>query len=56
LNFVDSYTDYGINAIFIENYWNSGSPKEQQRYFDNFVVSTKRIGCLCERTSGGLEP
>lgn len=47
LNFVDSYTDYGINAIFIENYWNSGSIKEQERYFDNFVVSTERIGCLC---------
>lgn len=50
LNFVGSYTDYGINAIFIENYWNSGSPKEQERYFDNFVVSSERIGCLCEET------
>lgn len=55
LNFVDSYTDYGINAIFIENYWNSGSGKEQQRYFDNFVVSTERIGCMCERTSANLD-
>ncbi|MHC4744666.1 MAG: hypothetical protein ACYS8Z_22355, partial [Planctomycetota bacterium] len=52
LNFVGSYTDYGINAIFIENYWNSGSVKEQQRYFDNFVVSTERIGCLCEKKAG----
>ena len=48
LNFVGSYTAYGINAIFIENYWNAGSPREQERYFDNFVVSTERIGCLCE--------
>jgi hypothetical protein len=56
LNFVGSYTDYGINAIFIENYWNSGSIKEQERYFDNFVVSTERIGCLCDRASSGLEP
>lgn len=55
LNFVDSYTDYGINAIFIENYWNSGSPKEQQRYFDNFVVSTERIGCMCDGSDGALE-
>jgi hypothetical protein len=47
LDFVNSYTDYGINAIFIENYWNSGSPKTQERYFDNFVVSTTRIGCIC---------
>jgi len=51
LNFVDSYTAYGINAIFIENYWNAGSPKEQERYFDNFVVSTERIGCLCESST-----
>ncbi len=48
LNFVGSYTGYGINAIFIENYWNEGSVKEQERYFDNFVVSTERIGCMCE--------
>ena len=47
LNFVGTYTDYGINAVYLENYWNGGSPKEQERYFDSFVVSTKRIGCLC---------
>ena len=46
LNFVRSYTSYGINAIFFENYWNTGSIKQQERYFDNIVVSTQRIGCL----------
>jgi hypothetical protein len=46
LNFVRSWTDYGINAVFLENYWNSGSVQDQERYFDNFVVSTQRIGCL----------
>ncbi len=46
LNFVASYTDYAINAIFFENYWNNGSPKLQERYFDNIVVSTQPIGCL----------
>jgi hypothetical protein len=46
LNFVASYTDYAINAIFFENYWNSGSPVTQERYFDNIVVSTQPIGCL----------
>ena len=51
LNFVRSYTDYGINAIFFENYWNAGSPQEQERYFDNIVVSTQRIGCLEEASS-----
>jgi hypothetical protein len=44
LNFVDTWTDYGINAIFLENYWNSCSSQLQERYFDNFVVSTQMIG------------
>jgi hypothetical protein len=47
LDFVGTYTDYGINAIFLENYWNAGSPKPQERYFDSLVVSTQPIGCLC---------
>ena len=46
LNFVRSYSDYGINAIFFENYWNDGSSKDQERYFDNIIVSTEPIGCL----------
>jgi hypothetical protein len=46
LNFVGSYTSYGINAIFFENYWNSGAAQNEERYFDNIVVSTQRIGCL----------
>jgi hypothetical protein len=45
LNFLGPYAAYGINAVFLENYWNSGSPQAQERYFDGFVVSTKRIGC-----------
>lgn len=46
LDFVRSWTEYGLNAIFFENYWNKGSIRDQERYFDNIVVSTKRIGCL----------
>ena len=46
LNFVRGYTDYAINAVFLENHWNAGSIKLQQRSFDNFVVSTQPIGCL----------
>ena len=45
LNWVGSFSEYGINAVFLENYWNSRSPKIQERYFDNFVISTERIGC-----------
>ena len=46
LDFVGTYTGYGLNAVFLENHWNTGSPKLQERYFDNFVVSTERIGCI----------
>lgn len=45
LNLVGNYNDYGINAVFLENYWNDTSPVEQERYMDNFVVSTAPIGC-----------
>ncbi len=43
--------NYGINALFINNYWNAGSPVEQQRYFDNVVIATQRIGCPLVSTS-----
>jgi hypothetical protein len=47
--------NYFINAIFIENYWNNGSPVEQERYLDNFVISTNRIGCNCESTNSAVD-
>ncbi len=34
-----------LNAVMIENHWNKGSPVDQERYMDNFVISTSRIGC-----------
>jgi hypothetical protein len=46
LNWVDTWQDYGINAIFFENYWNAGAPGERTRYLDNIVISIKRIGCI----------
>ncbi len=45
LNWLGSFSAYGLNAVFLENYWNSGSPVQQERYMDNFVVATQRIGC-----------
>jgi hypothetical protein len=45
LNWVGAYNDFGINAVFLENYWNDGSPADQERHFDNLVISTRRIGC-----------
>lgn len=45
LDFLGVYSAYGINGVFFENYWNTGSPQAQERWFDNIVVATKRIGC-----------
>lgn len=39
--------NYMINAVFFENYWNSGSPKLQERYLDNILISSKPIKCNC---------
>ena len=38
--------DKHFNNAMLDCYWNNGSPKAQNRYYDNFVISTKRIGCL----------
>ena len=46
LNWLGSYSDYGINMVFLENYWNAGSPQEQERFLDNFVISTRPIGMI----------
>lgn len=46
MNWVSSYSAYGINAVYFENYWNTpGAPQAEDRFFDNIVVSTQRIGC-----------
>lgn len=45
LNWRGGYTQYGINAIFIENYATGGLSQVQSRYMDNFVVSQQRINC-----------
>ena len=45
LNWVGRFTDYGLNTVFVENYWNAGAPVTERRYVDNLVISTRRIGC-----------
>ncbi len=37
-------TSEKINEAMRDCYWNGGSPKAQNRYYDNFVISTKKIG------------
>jgi hypothetical protein len=47
VNWIGAYSEYGINAVYLEQYWTSVPfSRAQQRYFDNFVVSTARIGCV----------
>lgn len=38
------YEKHGINAVFLETYWNQGSPVTQSRWIDNFVISAEPIG------------
>lgn len=50
LDWRGSFTAHGINAVFLETYWNDGSPVTQRRWIDNFVISTKPIGpVVCPR-------
>jgi len=44
LDWRGNYTGHGINAVFLEAYWNDGSPVTQTRWCDNLVISTKPIG------------
>ncbi|MCX4241934.1 hypothetical protein [Paraliomyxa miuraensis] len=40
-----SWTDYGINALVVENLWPGGAPAPLRRWIDDLVISTERIGC-----------
>lgn len=44
LDWHGTWSEYGINAVFLENYWNRGAIKREARWFDNFVISTNPIG------------
>lgn len=44
MDFRETYEAHGINAVMLEAYWNEGSPVDQYRWYDDFVVSTRPIG------------
>lgn len=46
MNFRGGYSARTINAVLLEAYWNNGSPVDQARWYDDFVVSPKPIGPL----------
>ena len=50
LNWVDSYTSYGINTVHLERYWNSGAPGNDVSYFDQLVITDNSTG---ESSVGG---
>lgn len=56
LNWRSSYQGYGLNAIFLENYGIGNVTQQQARYFDNFVVSTGRIGCNSAGSAPPMPP
>ncbi|MDD4902305.1 MAG: hypothetical protein PHE24_04150 [Patescibacteria group bacterium] len=37
-------TNYKWNEAMLDTYWNGGSPKVQSRYYDDFIISTERVG------------
>jgi len=37
-------TNDKINEVMLDTYWNGGSPAALSRLFDNFIISTERIG------------
>lgn len=50
LDWMGGYDQHSINAVFLEAYWNNGSPVAQYRWLDNYVISTKPIGpVVCPR-------
>ncbi|MHC4740136.1 MAG: heparin lyase I family protein, partial [Planctomycetota bacterium] len=34
----------GLNMVMLDCYWNAGSPANQSRFYDNYVISLDRIG------------
>jgi hypothetical protein len=37
------YDSHGINAVFLETYWNADSPVTQSRWIDNCAISADSI-------------
>jgi hypothetical protein len=40
-----SWTEYGINALVVENLWPQGAPAPLRRWIDDVVISSTPIGC-----------
>jgi hypothetical protein len=40
-----TWSEYGLNLVSVENYWDDGAPATLHRWIDDIVVSTAPIGC-----------
>lgn len=40
-----------INEVMLDTYWNESSPGNIARYYDNFVISTQKIGLIAAATA-----
>jgi hypothetical protein len=40
-----AWTEYGLNLITIENFWEGGPPVELTRSIDDLAIATVPIGC-----------
>lgn len=56
INFVGSYSTYGINIFRLENYMNQGISSSQYRDWDNLVLSKDRVGCAASGTTYTVTP
>lgn len=45
LDWRGSYTEYGLNFVSWENYWNDGASAALERWFDDLAIATVPIGC-----------
>lgn len=54
LDWRGTYDEHGINAVFLESYWNKGSPVDQTRWIDEFVISTAPIGPIAAESKPTL--
>ena len=45
-----------INEVMLDTYWNQGAPAALERYYDNFVISTQKIGPIASPLSSPPMP
>lgn len=40
-----TWAAFGLNQLALENFWIGGAPADLDRWFDDLVIATERIGC-----------